>query len=79
MENLQEVFVLAIRQVIESESSISGLLTAKCKNNHLFFSMVSRKIYDCFVKNLLKRLNVCNTGTSAEPTMGKIRKLRRKK
>ena len=79
MRTLQDVFVGAVQQVIAGEQSTSVLLTAKCDNGHVFIGTLLRKMFNCFVKNALKRMNECTTTTSKEATFRKVRKLQSEK
>ncbi len=48
-------------------------------NNHLFFEIIGRKMFNCFAKNYLKCLNsneqLCNSSNPSESVNRKIRKL----
>ena len=79
MRALQDVFVGAVQRVIAGEQSTSVLLTAKCDNSHVFVGTLLHKMFNCFVKNALKRMNECTTPTSKEATFRKVRKLQSEK
>lgn len=68
-------FVAAVRAHCEQTEAVKSLLAVKCHKGHAAFSAICTKIFNCFCKNLLKRLNDGHGSMDQSKTNRKIRKL----
>ena len=74
--NHQQVFVDAVPNQICSYDMLQCLLSTRCVQLHSNFELISRCIYNCFVKNELKRFNAQLSESGPAPkTMRISRKL----
>ena len=68
-------FLAAVRAHCEHDEAIKPLLHVQCSKGHPVFTAICIKIFNCFCKNLLKRLNDKYSSLEQPGTSRKIRKL----
>ena len=74
MSNPRSVFFKALRKIFAATKTLSDLLFQQCFADHLNFKEVVKSVFNCFVKNELKRINALKVELP-EISTKKLRKL----
>ena len=69
------IFLSVVHHMLCSSACMSTFCDMKCSNNHMLFSRIVMKMFNCFAKNSLKRINIHTASILNEANDRKIRKL----